>query len=301
MHPILHAVHQRLGEPPRQFERDEWPTLMIPEPSWIRRRDDELAVIFDDQRFLYKHGEVVWGAYVQANQLLFRRGLANCPATFVYSRHPDIDDDPDRLVAIAQRLFQLKGERWKDDAEQRYGDMLADEWERAMRWRAPRTLTENLPVTSTSLFVCRRHLPERVLAMRYMPLLTHADTPATLVVPHWFWPKPFTDRWTAAANEITADQRWVTVHPRAAVWLREMADRDRMPPDWCLRIEVVRSEDRTRESTRWGIFADVDPEHDRLFQVSGIRVAINERFADELRGITVELVGEGRDRDLNIH
>jgi hypothetical protein len=299
MYPILRHIDEELGPPPRRFSRDEWPDLAIPEPTWIRR--DDMAIIYDDLRFLYKEGEIVWGAYVQANQLLFRRGFSNCPATFIYSRDPEIDDDPERLAAIATRLFQLKGGTWKDPDAQRYGDMLADERKRAMRWRAPETMTGDLPVYSTSVMVCRRHLPERVLASRYMPLLRHRDTVATLVVPHWFWPKPFRDRWAAAANVTAADQRWVTVDPRAAVWLRELAARDRMPPDWCLRIEVVRSEDGTRESTRWGIFADVNPERDRLFQVSGIQVAIKERFADELRGITIELYGEGKERTLYIY
>jgi hypothetical protein len=301
MHPILHHVDRQLGDPPRKFSRDEWRDLTIPEPNWIRQRKDDLAVVFDDQRLLLKEGEVVWGTHVQANSLLFRRGFANCPATFIYSRHPDIDDDPDLLTGIAERLFALKGKRWRDSYEQRYGDMLADEWERAMRMRAPPTLTDGLPVTSTSVFVCRRHLPERTLGLRAVPLLRHPDTPATVIVPHWFWPKAYVERWAAAVNERTADQRWVTVHPRAAVWLRELAARDRMPDDWVLRIEVVRSEDGTREGTRWGVFADLDPERDRVFQTSGIRVAIREPFADDLRGVTVELVGEGRDRDLSFH
>lgn len=299
MHPILRHVQDALGERPRRFTREEWPDLVIPEPSWMRR--DEMAVIYDDLRFLYKEGEVVWGAYVQANQLVYRRGFANCPSTFIYSRHPDIDDDPDRLAAIATRLFGLKAGGSHDPDERRYGRMLANERERAMRWRAPETLTDGLPIFSTSVMVCRRHIPERVLALRTVPLLRHPDTVGTLIVPHWYWPQPFRDRWAARANETTADQRWVTVHPRASVWLREMAERDHASPDWVLRIEPVRSEDGSKETTRWGVFADADPNHDRLFQVSGIRVAIHEKHAEELKGITVELTGEGRDRTLYIY
>src|SRR5438874_2102575 len=113
MHPVLEHVSERLGPVPRRFRRDEWPDLVISRPAWVA--DDDIGVIFQDQRYLYKEGEVVWGAFVQANMLLYKHGATNCPATVIYSRHPDVDDDPALLREFALRLGRLKSTKSDDD------------------------------------------------------------------------------------------------------------------------------------------------------------------------------------------
>ncbi|HJZ93516.1 MAG TPA: hypothetical protein VKE40_21750 [Gemmataceae bacterium] len=299
MHPILDRVCNRLGDPPRSFRRDEWPDLVIPEPAWAA--DDDIRVIFRDQRFLYEEGEVVWGAFVQANVALSRPGAQNHAGTLIYCRHPDVDDDPGLLLGIARRLGRLKEFESDDRDEDRYGRMLANEMKRAMRWRAPETLCDGLPVYSTSVMVCRRHIPGRILVRTHVPILRHRDTVATLVVPQHFWPRPFREEWADAADAMASDRPWVTVTPRAADWLQELARRDSVPDGWCLRVQLVRSADGTRETLRWGIFRDTGPDRVRRFESSGVAVALDEDQADDLRGIEIELTGNGPDETLNIY
>jgi Fe-S cluster assembly iron-binding protein IscA len=294
MHPILDRVCDRLGDPPRNFRRDEWPDLVIPEPAWAA--DDDIRVIFRDQRFLYEEGEVVWGAFVQANNVLSRPGPGNHPGTLIYCRHPDVDDDPGLLLDIARRLGRLKEEASDDPDEERYGRMLADEMKRAMRWRAPETLTDGLPVYSTSVMVCRRHIPGRILVRTHVPILRHRDTVATLIVPHRFWPRPFREEWAVQATEMAARwPEWVRVTDRAADRASEIA-RDGGVQRWCVRVWIDRSADGTRQSVRLDLDQDFDDVRDRLFQVSGVTVAMARQQADELRGIEIDYFDDGRQR-----
>jgi hypothetical protein len=298
MHPVLEYVTEQLGRRPRQFRHEIWRTLMIPEPSWAAK--DDMGVIFRDQRFLYKEGEVVWAAYVQANVLLFRRGVDNCPGTFIYSRHPDIDDDPGLLDEIAERLGELKHRDSARQDERRYGDMLRDERMRAMRWLAPERLTDGLPVYSTSIMVCRRHIPERVLARRVVPILRHRDTVATLIVPRLFWPDRFRDTWADAAARATAGQPWVTIEPEAADYVRQLAREKRLPEGWCLRLEYQYSEDGMTQRVAWDLFLSCGEANDRVFEVSGIRVAIRDHWVDDFRGVEIRFVEDGGQKGLGM-
>jgi hypothetical protein len=134
----------------------------------------------------------------------------------------------------------------------------------------------------------------------HVPILRHRDTVATLIVPSWFWPRSFREEWAEAADAMTADQPWVTVTPRAAAWLHDLVRRDEMQAGWCLRVQTVRSADGTRETIRWGLFRDAGPDRVRRFEASGIPVVLDEDQADELRGIKIDLTGDGADAELVI-
>jgi iron-sulfur cluster assembly protein len=299
MHSILSEIYDRLGDPPRRFDRDEWPDLLIPEPAWAK--NDDLAVVFDDQRFLYKEGEVVWGAYVQANRAAFRPGPADHPGTLVYSRHPDVDDDPTLLMRFASRLHALKDRNSDDPDEQRYGDMLRDEFERAMRWRAPPTLTDGLPVYSTSVMACRKHLPGGLLARTLVPILRHRDTVATLIVPHWFWPRSLAVEWAReAAGVAAASPDWVTVTPAAAAKLRELAVREKLAPGWCARLWIDRGADGRGRALKLDLDVQSDEAKDRVFHIDGVTVAMDRREADELRGAAIGYYEDERQRGFTI-
>jgi Fe-S cluster assembly iron-binding protein IscA len=292
MHPTLAHVLDNLGPQPRRFRREEWPDLTIPEPSWIG--DDDMAVIFKDQRFLYAEGEVVWGTFVQANAVLSRPGPSNAPGTLIYSRHAEIDDDPRLLQTFARRLGALKHDESENEDEQRYGEMLYDEMKRAMRWRAPETCTSGLPVYSTSVMVCRKHLPRRVLIRTPVPILRHRDTVATIIVPCWFWPRRFREKWEISADELIGQNTpWVTVTDVAADFILRTAQEQNLRGRWCVRVRFVRSDDGSRESIKLDIDLDYDEQHDRLFRMEGFIVAFDRRQAEELRGVEIDFVDDG--------
>jgi Fe-S cluster assembly iron-binding protein IscA len=289
MHPALAFVNDRLGPPPRRFRRDEWPDLVIAMPAWAN--DDDINVVFRDQRVLYKEGEVVWGAIVQANMLLYRHGVANCPATVIYSRHPDIDDDPAVLRKIALRLGGLKVRGAEDADEDRYRVMLLDERQRAMRWRAPERCTDGLPVYSTTVMVCRRHIPGGILAGPYFPLLRHRDTVATLIVPFWFWPRGFRDAWAADAERAGRNDPWVTISDRAVDEVRKISRQQGMRGDeWLLRAFVEVRDEGLQRAVRLDINRDYDRERDRVFEANGIRIVMDRREMDELHGLEIDFV-----------
>ena len=295
MHPTLDHVNDKLGPRPRRFRREEWPDLILPEPSWVA--DDDMAVIFKDQRFLYAEGEVVWGAFVQANAVLSRLGPGNHPGTLIYSRHPEIDDDPRLLQTFARRLGALKHDESDDPDERRYGAMLYDEMKRAMRWRAPESCTSGLPVYSTSVMVCRKHIPRRVLVRTPLPILRHRDTVATIIVPCWFWPRRFREEWELAAEEmIEQSPRWVTVTDAAADHIRRLAKEHRFSGRWCVRVRIARSDDGSKESVRLDVDENYDEDRDRLFRMNGFIVVMDREQADELRGVEIDFFDNGEQR-----
>jgi hypothetical protein len=198
---ILDEVRRLLGPPPRRALR-LWRRfyLRMTPPKWLRgRRDDELWEIYRKQDLLWKKGEVVWAATVQANRLLFSPGPHDSPATAIYSFDGRIDERVGVLLDVASRLFRLKGAAVANAEERRYGEMLADEHERAMDMPVPATVASPWHMTSTSIMVCRKHVPRGVLAGKFFPLLAHPDTPATLIVPSQFWPEGFRRAWEARA------------------------------------------------------------------------------------------------------
>ncbi len=159
---------------------------------------------------LWKEGEVVWAAWVQANKLLFSRGPHDSPATAIYSWDGRIDDRVGALLDVASRLGRLRGADVANAEERRYGEMLADEHDRAMALPVPKTVASPWDFTSTTVMVCRKHLPQGVLAGKFFPLLAHSKTPATLIVPSRFWPEGFRGVWEAhapAAPGKTAPRR----------------------------------------------------------------------------------------------
>lgn len=298
MNSILDYINNQLGPVPRRFPRADWPSLTIPEPSWAAT--DDMGVIFKDQRFLFEQGEVVWAARIQANSLLFKRGIDNCPATYIYSRHPDIDDNPNLLATIAVRLASLKRRNSDREDEQRYGDMLRNERKRAMRWRVTEHLTGGIPVYSTSIMVCRKHIPERTLGPQLVPLLRHMSTVATVIVLHKFWPRKLRESWASAIEQSTAGQPWVSITPEAIEYVREYAREKGLRGSWFMRVEVQQSDDESREKHAWDVFPNYDPEKDRLFELEGIRLVIHKYWVNALRGLQISLFDNGVKKGLDM-
>lgn len=293
MHHVLRHVNDELGTPPRRFRREEWPELLISMPSWMP--GDDMEVIFKDQRFLYEEGEVVWGTFVQANGLLYSHGALNCPATFIYSRHEDVDRQPALLRDVARLVHELRGREWDDPDEQRYGDMLENERMRAMRWKVPDSRSLGLPVYSTTVMVCRRHLPGGVLIRRTMPMLRHRDTVATIIVPHWFWPRSFRESWAEEVERDHGHSPWVTMTDAFANEIEQIARKQGYRDEWYLRPYIEVRDGGMERAIRLVFDTNYNPDRDRAFRVNGILVAISRRDADELRGLEFDITNHEKE------
>jgi hypothetical protein len=156
--------------------------------------------VYECQGMLLREGEIVWGALVQANSLLFSRGYFDHPAMVVYSPDPFFDDVPGELQDIAHRLFELKNTSPKNPTHRRHAEMITDERERGMGWRVPKSCTGGRDVWSTSVMVFRMHIPGLVLRSGWFPLLTHPETTAVMIVPKKFWQPELVTIWKEGAE-----------------------------------------------------------------------------------------------------
>ncbi len=63
------------------------------QPKWMNA-DDPLSEQYRQQLKLLNHGNIVWAAVVQANNLLFQDGPMDHPVHIVYSSTQDFDNNP---------------------------------------------------------------------------------------------------------------------------------------------------------------------------------------------------------------
>lgn len=153
---------------------------------------DDFYPLFDPfylKRF-YQEGKVALGALVQANTLLFDKGKDNCPANYIYTTDTYFTVHPKALESLADALYDIKGEQGYRPSLQKLADLLDDEYERIFAYKLPRDVTDNRDVYFTSIFVDRRHLPEKRLVGNLLPMLVLEDSkPDAVILPHWYWRK----------------------------------------------------------------------------------------------------------------
>jgi hypothetical protein len=192
---VLAEIRRRIGPSPRRIPPEMRRYLIARPMIWAVVFKDELLEYYRNQRLLLTEGSVGWGAIVQANGILFGPGPSDAPATMIFSTDPAIEADPSLLSNIASNLYALKGGQWPDPEQQRYGDMLADERERAMGIAIPRSLSGDFNIRSTTVIIRRRHLPGRMLIGMRVPILTHPNSNAIMIVPSIMWPESFAESW----------------------------------------------------------------------------------------------------------
>ena len=188
MQATINAIRHNLGAPPRQFGWLARQYHRQLHPLWLTR-NDPLIEQFRARELLFTHGSVVWAALIQANELLFKRGRFDSPAMVLFAPDESMDAHPAWLATVATDLYRLKDATADHPEEHNYGAMLADEMERALGWTVPASITGGKLLKSTSILVCRRHLPRGVLSENIFPLLIHQDTPAAMIVPCRYWPR----------------------------------------------------------------------------------------------------------------
>jgi hypothetical protein len=194
---LLDDVRDAMGDRPRDLGYFTLSRLRVDMPDWMRDDEDDLLEVFDFFEDLLIDGDIVWGALVQANGLLFEPGREDHPAVVIYAANGSFDDQPHRLLAIARRMFRLKNTTPADPELRRIGDLLANETARGLGTVVPRSLTDGKKIRCASFMVFRSHLPGDYAYLQgsWFPLLIHPDTDAVLMVPGRYWPRKLVLLW----------------------------------------------------------------------------------------------------------
>ncbi len=198
---LIEKCRSNLGEAGaggRQFTGCDLARLQVTRPGWCRD-SDPLSELFRGYRRLLTTGAVVWGALIQANELLFADGPYDHPAEFVYPADLRSPARPAELVEVAGSLYELKGEAQDGSDLQKISDHLANELTRTFGAPVPEALSPELRCETTTVYVVRRHLPCRWLCGQAMPLVV-APAPPRLaaVLPARYWPRELVEWWRSA-------------------------------------------------------------------------------------------------------
>ncbi len=149
--------------------------------------DDRFLRLYEEQDLLLREGIVIWGQIVQANTLLFTRGLDDCPAAIVYSLDETVDTNPLILQTAAARLFSIKGDDTDEDL-QPFSSRLADEHTADWKLKVPTRLTQGIECFYITTMVIRKHLPGRHLKGATFPFLVcPSKTDVGMILPGKYW------------------------------------------------------------------------------------------------------------------
>jgi hypothetical protein len=171
-------------------------------PAWLTTEDeDPLHIVFADQWILRKHGSVLWGHIVEANDLLRTADREDHPATVAWSLDPWFDRAVDDLRRIASALADPELRRRRDGETARFARRLDEHVGRIMQWPVPTTLTGGRQVLLTSILVHRPHLPDGRLDASLLPLLlAPGRSQAAMILPMGEWTAELRDLWRALAR-----------------------------------------------------------------------------------------------------
>ena len=200
MKQALASVREALSKWQRVATQTDVLGLRAAEPHWVRGQ--LLSELVAKQALLLLKGEVVWGALIQANNALFNPGTDDLPGAVVFSADRYFDAHPQELHGIARTLFGYKGKE-APDAIRRISAWLSNEHDTLFNLPVPPALTEH-PALATTVLFFRKHLPEQLLAGKWMPILVHPETRAVMVVPRQFWPRELVARWKARDLDVTS-------------------------------------------------------------------------------------------------
>ena len=165
-------------------------------PALESYRGDELHRLWQCQTDLLTQGKLVWGGMIQANHALMTPGDFHLPGEVVCSPDPIFESQPDLLLDIASRIYDLKHTK-PDDPELRVvADHITDELHRAFCERIPTQLTNGHVVVRYTVIFYREHLPFRMLGpSRLMPLLVHGRHNMAMILPGPLWMPELKEAW----------------------------------------------------------------------------------------------------------
>jgi hypothetical protein len=146
---------------------DGLPALRPETPVWAKADGEEpLNRVFARVDALLLRGRVVWGALVQANNLLFQPEFRfGAPGEVLYD--PQGRSEPEALEAIARMLLRMKSEPAavaEDPALQRYAGHLRDERTRLFGFALNGRLLP-YPLLASSTYFDQCQLPDGMLSL----------------------------------------------------------------------------------------------------------------------------------------
>lgn len=199
----LEQMSRRLGHSrPRKFPFFQRLNNHMEPPPWLKlRQEDPLHSIYQFQKELFSMGEAVWGFLLQGHEDLFEPERDNHAALLLYG-------DPSRRVALPE-LAATAGRiaAWLDEAQlggphPTFRRLLLDPHGRVFGQPVPEELLGDpaSPVYCSSIMVHREHVSPAWLPFAWLPLLVLPHQPFTAtLLPHWYWPQGFQDRWSERA------------------------------------------------------------------------------------------------------
>jgi hypothetical protein len=190
---LIATLRESFGQRQSRLSERTLASLVMNPPAWMKSSDG-LSEVFRQQRLLLREGQIVWGALVQANNLLFEPGTSDHPAMLVYSSDRYFDVRPAELRLIGSKVFALKGTDPADPELNSLARLITEEVDRSMGLRLPPVFSPR-DLRSAVFMVFRRHIPNGVLSCGLFPILTHPTTDAVLIVPFEFWPAELTILW----------------------------------------------------------------------------------------------------------
>lgn len=197
----IQSCRTRFRPPPRVLDAlDAQACRLQLSPDLMRaltRARDPLLCVLTDHAALCDRGQIVWGALVQGNNLLFdRENRLTAPANVVYSLDPYFDGRPLELLRLAHGLFAQKGGTPADQGLGEFVQTITDETTAILRRELPRNYCGGRSVYFATCFVQPSHLPRHFLAQSTFPLLVNfAETPAVMLLPSRYWPATLASRW----------------------------------------------------------------------------------------------------------
>lgn len=207
-------------------------------PPWVTA-DDGISAIYVHYNQIVDRGVVRWAAVVQANNSLYVPGKETSACQIIYS--PSGVASLESLSATASRIFALKGTEPEQPDELRLANMITDEYERALDWKIPKTLTDGFDVVTTIGMIPRAHVPLGILARGYFPILADPETSLAVLVPCSYWEKTFREGWEDDAKQRIAQQQveYERVEPERLARLKQLKEKCRVEPPLVLTAKAA--------------------------------------------------------------
>lgn len=128
---------------------------------------------------------------------MWRPGAGTSGAQIVYDAAGEADLEA--TIEVAKRCAETKHGDRANDEEQRLGEMLADEMERALDWRVPTSLSDGAEMYTSIAMLPRENTPYRFMAMTSFPVLADPETRMVWLVPDNYWDEAYLRAWKREA------------------------------------------------------------------------------------------------------
>ena len=267
--------------------------------------NDELRVIWDEQKKLLKKGKVVWGALIQANQMLFRIDHYHAPGEVICSDDSHFDAYPDELRDLAKACGSLKFTQPDEATEAELARDITDEYVRSFgKPIPPRFLadwTTGQRVSRYTVFFQRNHLPEKVLCEGIFPLLTHPECESVMFLPCELWGAQMLEFWRLPParreelqrdfNEREAEKKklpLMRVTPAANRKLQEFSSEAGLA-ECIVKVWLVDDEFKMRSLDRTAITTT-----DQSVRDENITVVVSADDCDKIWGTELDWVSQGQ-------